>query len=583
MQTCPPVKIKIPRREGYALLLVIVFTGAALILATGIFQYTSTTANLNHRHNEYQRAAAAAEAATEKIVAQVSADYRDFGDGYVMGHLGAYRNQVPNASEHHGCQDYFFQDLSGQNHRVDITYLPGSGFEMSSGRYAGLRGTRSKLRVVANAKAKYSSSSPVGSVYQDIELLRIPLFQFAIFYNVDLEFDNLPPMTVTGPVHCNTNIWLDPYSTLTFNSDVTSSGTINESKMAANPLPAGSGGIVYVDPDHISGVSTLNLPIGTNTSPSAVHAVIEVPPALEDPYSSMGQQRYYNKADLIVVVRDTNIVATSGLRNSFATVVPPTEITNFFFTNVTFYNKRELKTVKTTQLDVSKFTQWKATNSYFSPWLPGQDIRTIYVADQRTQTASTQSGVRLVNGQTLPTGGLTVATPNPLYTMGHYNAPAGHLGTTNTSATQPASLIADAVTILSTAWNDADSNQSLATRNANDTTVNAAILAGLVRTTSSSYSGGVENFPRFLEDWTGETLTYNGSMVAMYYSTIATNLWRGIGSTYDIYNPPTRNWALDQNYLVEGKLPPATPSVTVLIRGRWRMPAPYSTNVLAGF
>ena len=102
-------------------------------------------------------------------------------------------------------------------------------------------------------------------------------------------------------------------------------------------------------------------------------------------------------------------------------------------------------------------------------------------------------------------------------------------------------------------------------------------------TTSSSYSGGVENFPRFLEEWTGRTLTYNGSLVAMYYSTLATNLWRGIGATYDIYNPPTRNWALDQNYLIEGKLPPATPSVTVFVRGRWRMSAPYTTNVLAGF
>ena len=72
-------------------------------------------------------------------------------------------------------------------------------------------------------------------------------------------------------------------------------------------------------------------------------------------------------------------------------------------------------------------------------------------------------------------------------------------------------------------------------------------------------------------------------MVAMFTSKIATNLWRGIGSTYDIYNPPTRNWALDQNFTVESKLPPATPSVTVLVRGKWRMPAPYSTNVLAGF
>src|SRR5436190_12401005 len=105
------LSFKSARRHGYALLLVITFTGLALILATGIFQYTSTTVSLNHRHNEYQKAAAAAEAATEKVVAQVSADYRDLGDGYVMAHLANYRTLVPTAAEHAGCGDYFFQDL----------------------------------------------------------------------------------------------------------------------------------------------------------------------------------------------------------------------------------------------------------------------------------------------------------------------------------------------------------------------------------------------------------------------------------------------------------------------------------------
>jgi hypothetical protein len=118
---------------------------------------------------------------------------------------------------------------------------------------------------------------------------------------------------------------------------------------------------------------------------------------------------------------------------------------------------------------------------------------------------------------------------------------------------------------------------------AGNTTVNAAILTGQVPSSSASYSGGVQNFPRLLEEWNGRTLTYNGSMVAMFYSQVATNIWRGIGSSYDIYNAPVRNWALDQNFLVESKLPPATPSVTVLVRGKWRAPAPYSTNVLAGF
>ncbi|MGH7970795.1 MAG: hypothetical protein ACREIC_18905, partial [Limisphaerales bacterium] len=101
--------------------------------------------------------------------------------------------------------------------------------------------------------------------------------------------------------------------------------------------------------------------------------------------------------------------------------------------------------------------------------------------------------------------------------------------------------------------------------------------------TGTSDSGGVENFPRFLEDWTGDTLTYNGSMVAMFYSRVATGLWMGIGSTYDIYNPPNRNWGLDQNFQYSNKLPPATPALEILVRSNWRTPAAFTTNVMAGF
>lgn len=573
------IALLIPRRKGFALLMAIVITGAALLLATGIFQYASTTTTLNHRHVERQRAVAAAEAATEKVLSRLTTDYRDLGEGYILGHLDSYRSLVPTSAEFPDCADFSFQNLAGDADRIEVSYAAAGRFEVSSGKYSGLRGNKSKLRIVANAKARYSDANPVGSVYQDIELLRVPIFQFAIFYNVDLEIDNLPVMTITGPVHCNTNVYLNPVNTLTFKGDLTTAGNIYLTPMPGNPLADASGPIVYQG-THLSGASTLNLPIGTNTSPDAVHAIIEVPSSLEDPYSSIGQQRYYNKADLIILIQDTNIVATSGLRNSFATIIPGSQITNFVSTNATFYNKRELKTVKSTDIDVARFAQWTATNSYL-----GSQVPTIYVADQRTQSSTTQPGIRLVNGQTLPSSGLTVATPNPLYIKGHYNAPAGSLGTTNTSATMPASVVADAVTLLSTSWVDtnATSSSGLSSRVASDTTVNAAMLTGLVRTTSASHSGGAENFPRFLEEWTGRTSTINGSMVAMFYSKTATNLWRGIGSSIGIYNPPNRNWSLDQNFLVEGKLPPATPSVTILVRGNWRMPAPYTTNVLAGF
>src|ERR1019366_5752961 len=97
---------------------------------------------------------------------------------------------------------------------------------------------------------------------------------------------------------------------------------------------------------------------------------------------------------------------------------------------------------------------------------------------------------------------LTVATARPLYVLGDYNQiSSANLGTSNTSTTVPASLVADAITILSDHWTDANSTSPVGSRNALPTTVNAALLTGDVPTTYGYYSGGMENFPRFLETW----------------------------------------------------------------------------------
>src|SRR5262249_46346357 len=142
----------------------------------------------------------------------------------------------------------------------------------------------------------------------------------------------------------------------------------------------------------------------------------------------------------------------------------------------------------------------------------------LYVADNRTiATNFDLFSVRLVNGAILPTNGTpgaptgwTVATPNPLYVWGHYNiGPGGSTtpGNADTSATYPASLVSDALTILSPNWQDSQSSLPLFDGNkskANNTTVNAAILTGIVYSTdgtSNHFSGGVMNVTRLLEDW----------------------------------------------------------------------------------
>ncbi len=145
------------------------------------------------------------------------------------------------------------------------------------------------------------------------------------------------------------------------------------------------------------------------------------------------------------------------------------------------------------------------------------------------------------------------------------------MGTANTSDTEPASLVADAITFLSDNWSDANSSSPLASRVAASTTVNAALLTGVVETTYGHYSGGMENFPRFLENWGSAISTYNGSMIKMFPSLYATNIW-----SLNYYDPPRRNWNYDVNFDDPSKLPPKTPQLQQVIRSQWATVTPGS-------
>jgi hypothetical protein len=147
-----------------------------------------------------------------------------------------------------------------------------------------------------------------------------------------------------------------------------------------------------------------------------------------------------------------------------------------------------------------------------------------------------------------------VATPNPVYVLGNYNS----------VSTAPAAIISDALTILSNNWSDSyTASTSISARPASQTTVNAAVMSGNINTVGSQYSGGLENFMRFLENWSGVTYTYNGSLVCLWQSQVATAPWPNTGT---VYNPPTRNWSFSMSV---NNLPPGTPRVRITTRVGW--------------
>ncbi|MFO1515101.1 MAG: hypothetical protein U1F83_19715 [Verrucomicrobiota bacterium] len=273
---------------------------------------------------------------------------------------------------------------------------------------------------------------------------------------------------------------------------------------------------------------------------------------------------------MILTVSNSGVTATSGKFDNFTTLIPSNQLAAIVTTNKSFTDKREGKTVLPIEVNIAALKAWSETNSNLRVALGSKDVSSLYVLDRRTLPGTNLSAVRVTSGTNLPSRGLTIVTSRPLYVLGHYNQPnPAHLGTSNTTAALPAALVSDAVTVLSVNWADTNSAKASSSRKGAATTVNAAILTGAVDTTAAAFSGGMENFMRFLEDWSPSTtavpLHYNGSLVKMFPSLYATNVW----GKSDVYSPPKREYSYDLNFNDRNKLPPLTPSLQTVFRGQW--------------
>jgi hypothetical protein len=559
-------------RKAYALFLVMIFMGISFVILAGTIRWTSSSSLQTQRNNQYNTTVSAAEAATEGVISRMMRDFQYQG---VDTNLTVYSATTPSTVVLNGWADGFeFTDGRGGQNRVFVTNTYPPVVTNLNSEFAGLYGLVDSYRVIANAKEKNTLFDITTAVKQDFQLAAIPVFQFAIFYNMELEINPGPPMIVTGKVHGNSDLYLAPVSGLTFQDSVTAVGNIYYNRHPNDPQGAYASKVMPVfNAQYKQHVSSLTLPIGTNNSPTEVRRILDVPPGGENPKSPIGKQRYYNKCDLLVDVSDSGVSVKTGQWDNFAAVLPNT--TNgysFVKTNASFFDERESRWTVTTDMDVVALKQWmtSAAGSSINARAISKmahQLNSVYVDDRRLKSGKL-TVARVINGQYLPPSGLTVATRLPLYVKGHFNAPTP--GSANTSATLPASLVGDAITVLSLSWSDSNSSRPYNQKVAADTTVNAAFLAGIVKTTTSSgqkkYSGGVENFPRFLEDWSGRTLTYNGSMVVMFESQYGTSFWQTPGNYYD---PPIRKWAFDINFLDYRKLPPGTPQVQKLVRGKW--------------
>ena len=627
------------RQSGYGLLVVMALLVVLLIVFASLLSWSTSNARITVRNNLFNQSENAAESDTENIMAYMM---RDFNYG-TLGSAATYATNFPPTN---GWPVYFQfsatngdpSAAAGASASVYIGQQTTGATNLGS-QFAGLYGFVMPCTIACTATPLGQGQNLSATICQTIQFALIPLFQFAIFYNMDLEINPGAGMNINGHVHSNDAIWAtgngSGSSALVFSNYVEAASGVFLQRSTNDPSSPRTGNVVFTitNQNPLASANVLTMPIGAatgNNNPTNVTAVLNPPPSAYAPpnfssaYQGTGSNYLANEADLVISnsVSATNgiaIITTNGVSytniyvyyqnpqngpNYLTYVQPDLMITNSittngavmvtntfsfysFVTNVNFYDYRESDIVQAVQISVTNLDLWLANTNYFtnalgvfpygnyynslktsgSTQISQQSINSIYVYTSIPITTSQLPAVRLVNGMRLPPSGLTVATPFPIYVLGSYNITTNGTQTStalgDTTNTSPAALMGDAVTILSPSWSD---TYPLGTRPvfAANTTVNAATLEGIVPSNGVNYSGGVENFLRLLEQWSGHTLTYNGSIVVLFPSQYATNSWSG-----SYYSVPTRAWGFDVNFNNASLMPPLTPKIKGTIRGTW--------------
>jgi len=432
------------------------------------------------------------------------------------------------------------------------------------------------------------SGNVVAKVRRVFAKQQLSPWNWAIFYVDPLEIHPGPPFTVTGWVHTNYNLYTG-HNTLTFADKVTYAadwftnfmpGDLQHPETPTSPSwpsnlpPARDSALQPFGMDSTAIFSTSD----PNPNNDSYHELIQLPVSgYSDPLAT---SRYWNQASVAIKIDSGNHV-TIGQPNPDGTLTAFSSSNSLYqmfssaiTTNQTIQDNREAAQVRLVTLDISKIEN---NTSGLSPTYKSSSFNGIVYIYDNSNTSTTRRGVRLVNGSKIPATGLTVASLNPVYVQGDFNTGGTPLSDGNPGdptnpqvsgyTRAPSAVIADAVNILSNSWNDANSYSGTSSRVATNTTVNTAILAGIVATAAvggdGSYSGGAENFPRFLEDWSHAVLTYYGSMVELYQSQQSIGEW----GKSNVYVPPTRRWYFDPNFKV--KPPPGSLMVYSYTKGRW--------------
>ena len=464
-------------------------------------------------------------------------------------------------------------------------------------------------------EAEGTMDPAVHFAHRVINVEAIPIFQFAVFYDGDLEVFPGPSMTLSGRVHANGDLYMGSGNTLTLDTNYVqavgkmyrsrkddprrSDGTVRIREWVADPFDP-TEPVAFTNMNSVGQMSAAGVGTTSGYDSNFTQGWDDNGDGdFDDPGDwypwVAGALEYWNEPAGYGASGHTVTSSEHGARNLITPKVgsiamfEPKASGDYAFNPATgeyhpvapgtgthakgyFHSNADLSIV--TRANGTWRAYDRQGNDVTSALSGVVRVKSMYDARQGGYVRITEVDVAQLNASgRFPANGLLYASS---YGMGTgTNAKGLELvqgsellapltvvsegplyvqGDYNTVAKKGSAVIGDAVNLLSNAWNDSKSKGTLP--KAKETTFNVAIVTGNHDTVGSKYNGGFENLPRFHENWSGVRCNIVGAFVNLWTSVVATGAWKYGG---DVYEAPIRTWAYDPAFNDIANLPPFTP------------------------
>lgn len=473
--------------------------------------------------------------------------------------------------------DYYSFTITpeGAAHPIYVQYAISEDRD-GEGNNGWLRSSEYTTHKIKIESVAYSPGQGWIGMTENVYSQRTTLFMYQVFFENDLEILPGPNFNLQGLIHTNEDMYLNSNNTLNiFTDSLTAAGIITRGRLDSTSV----NGTVKITSENDDGsLVTMRSSDDSDNENWEDIAKSKWKGTVKD--GKLGATRleapqlksfepggYYNQHAKISIKVKNNFGAISYeiKSNGYTSTYTSAELNGALEEKIMYdyreypsgWNPKYNKPVTVTNVDINKL---KNVLGYYpengliymtrEDAVPDNDGNDFYPDSNREV-----KGFKLVNASVLP-GATTLVSNLPVYIQGDFNKHTSEDPAQDTW--QPCAVVSDAITLLSNSWSDYRSNWKYTRVNpsgqlpgASNTEYNLVLVTGNLPTKYGQYSGGLENFPRFLENWSGKSVDISGGFMQLFRSKYATGLWNG-----SYYGPPIRDWKSEPRFSELTGFPP---------------------------